>query len=217
MRPTFDEIRRAAYERWERRGSNPRRRSRRLARGREGADLPRATTGRSSITSSTAPDIGSSRAARSADADSASGRPDEADFGEPRPVVAGPRSLLSAEVCDDCQRDWRESAGGRVPPVLGGPRSRRDAGIRRPRPSGPSAVLGRRVQVAGRAALLIDARGRATLLHRRPRVGEQPRSRCRRPAPRGAECWVYRAPFLGDGRRGPISPGGSRTRHRSRT
>jgi hypothetical protein len=107
MRPTVEEIQRAAYDRWERRGwshggdrddwyaaetdlafhAHYRTIAEYTLEGAEPRVLGDATVRRCRFCESTA-------------------RP--ADYGPPRPVVAGRPSLLTAEVCEVCQSDWRD-------------------------------------------------------------------------------------------------------------
>jgi hypothetical protein len=107
MRPTVDEIRRAAYDRWERRGwPHGGDRDDWYAAEKElafhghyrtiveyGLDGPqRLVLGDAAV-----------RRCRFCERTST-----QVDFGAPRPVVVGHASLLTAEVCQDCQSDWRD-------------------------------------------------------------------------------------------------------------
>jgi hypothetical protein len=108
MRPTVEEIRRAAYHRWERRGWN------------HGGDRDDWFAAEADLTyrlnyrtiaeyalDAPGPRIlgdGSLRRCRFCERTAAPAR-----FGRPRPVIAGAADLLTAEVCADCQEDWREA------------------------------------------------------------------------------------------------------------
>lgn len=107
MRPTDEEIRRAAYDRWERRGWN------------HGGDREDWIAAETDLTFRAnyrtiveyALDVpgprilgdGSVRRCRFCERTAA-----PAKFGGPRPVIAGRAGLLTAEVCAECQADWRE-------------------------------------------------------------------------------------------------------------
>lgn len=106
MRPTFDEIRRAAYDRWERRG---------WSHGGDRDDWHVAEKNLSfhaqyrTILSheldAPEPRIlgdGTRRRCRFCERSANGDGP-----WPPRPVIADRRSLLTAEVCEDCQADWR--------------------------------------------------------------------------------------------------------------
>jgi hypothetical protein len=110
MRPTSDQIRHAAYERWQRRG---------YTHGRDREDWQAAekeltfllnyrTITEYRLDSGARLVLGDTSPRRCRFCERAS---DQVGFGPPRPVlpaVIGNRSLLTAEVCDDCQRDWRD-------------------------------------------------------------------------------------------------------------
>ena len=113
MRPTVEEIRRAAYDRWERRGWD------------HGGDRYDWYAAETELTfhanyrtiveyalEGSGPRIladGSIRRCRFCEQTAA-----PAKFGGPRPVVLGRSVLLTAEICDDCQEDWRDGLDERL-------------------------------------------------------------------------------------------------------
>lgn len=107
MRPTIEEIRRAAYERWERRGWN---------HGGDREDwyaaerdltfrLNYRTIAEQALDGPGPRILGATSVRRCRFCERTAGA---AEFDVPRPVVAGRLYLLTADVCDDCQADWRE-------------------------------------------------------------------------------------------------------------
>jgi hypothetical protein len=130
MRPTVEEIRRAAYHRWERRGWD------------HGGDRDDWYAAETDLTfhanyrtiveyALEGPEprvLGDAPVRRCRFCERTDG---PANFGAPRPVFADRASLLTAQVCDDCQADWRDSLdddfrdfwarlGRQAPPVAGG-------------------------------------------------------------------------------------------------
>jgi hypothetical protein len=111
MRPTVDQIQHAAYHRWQRRG---------YSHGRDRDDWQAAEKeltfllnyrmiAEYPLTSANRPVLGDTSRRRCRFCERAS---NQVAFGPPRPVlpgVAGTRSLLTAEVCDDCQADWHDA------------------------------------------------------------------------------------------------------------
>ncbi len=108
MRPTFDQIQHAAYDRWQRRGySHGRDRDDWQAAEQELTFLLNYRTIAEYHTDSEDPRaLGKTSPRRCRFCERAF---DQAEVGPPRPIlpsVLGTRSQLSAEVCDDCQADW---------------------------------------------------------------------------------------------------------------
>jgi Protein of unknown function (DUF2934) len=105
MRPTFHEIQRAAYDRWERRGGN---------HGNDPDDWYAAETeltflGHFRIIAEYA--VNGPRPQVLGDAPTRRCRfcertSRQVDFGDPRPIVPDRPSPLTAEVCRDCRLDW---------------------------------------------------------------------------------------------------------------
>lgn len=107
MRPTVDQVRNAAYDRWERRGWT------------HGGDRHDWLAAEKELTFhahyQTVAEVsleGPERRVLSRGAVQhccfCERTPDRVDFGSPRPIIPGRDSLLTAEVCNDCQADWRE-------------------------------------------------------------------------------------------------------------
>jgi Protein of unknown function (DUF2934) len=108
MRPTFHEIQRAAYDRWERRGGN---------HGGDPDDWFAAETeltffGHYRIIAEYAANgprlrvLGDTPTRRCRFCERTSR---QVDFGDPRPIVPDSPSPLSAEVCQECRLDWGDA------------------------------------------------------------------------------------------------------------
>jgi len=198
MRPTFDAIRRAAYDRWEHRG------------GIHGGDCDDWYAAEKELTF-----LANYRTIVEYELDGPGHRvlkggpirrcrfcertPDDADFGDPRTVIPDRASLLSAEVCDDCQHDWREGLEDEF--------RRFWARLHPEEPMGSADLDDRgspllsaaafKSLVAG-ALLIVPAAELAYFIDALEWVSN-PDHDADDLLLEGAECWVYRAPFLGAG------------------
>jgi hypothetical protein len=204
MRPTDDEIRRAAYDRWERRG---------WAHGGDcddwyaaekelafhanyrtiveyGLDGPRRIVlGEAPI-----------RRCRFCERPST-----QADFGAPRPVIASHAALLTAEVCQDCQSDWRDALEEEFRHFW--------ARLRHEDPPGPGgldlrgrplfSIAAFKSLVAGALAIMPGPE-LPLFIDTLEWVSNPDHDSDDRLMDR-AECLVYRAPFLGEGARASLA------------
>jgi hypothetical protein len=205
MRPTFDEIRCAAYDRWERRG------------GIHGGDRDDWYAAQKELTFArsyrTIVDFefdGPGRVLGDANAPVRRCRfcertPGDGEFGRPRPVVPDRASLLSAEICDDCQFDWRDGLEDEFRRFwarlqcdgLSGP-----GGLEHgPRPLFSVAAF--KSLVAG--ALLIVPGAQLPFFVDALEWVSNPDHDSDDRLLHLAECWFYRAPFLGEGARASLA------------
>ncbi len=115
-----------------------------------------------------------------------------ADFGSPRPVVPGRTSLLTAEVCEDCQSDWRDGLEEEFRRFW----SRLEHG----RPY--FTVASFKALVAG-AILILPDRERPDFVDTLEWVSNPDHDADDRLLD-GAGCLVYRATFLGEGARASL-------------
>lgn len=194
MRPTVDEIRRAAYDRWERRGWD------------HGGDRDDWYTAETDLTFQVnyrtiaeyaleGPGArilgdGPVRRCRFCERTAAPAR-----FGSPRPVLLGRTDLLTAEVCGDCQDDWREGLDHGLGAFL--------ARLRRETPA-PWADSGRppftvaAFKSLTAIALLIMPGSELRYFHDALEWVSNPDHDSDDQLLDNAECRVYRAPFLGE-------------------
>ena len=192
MRPTVDEIQRAAYDRWERRG---------WMHGGDRDDwyaavaemtfrvnyrtiVEYALDGRGPAVLGDAPVRRCRFCERSA-------RP--AAFGAPRPVVPGRDSLLTGEVCDDCQSDWRAALDEVFRGFLAR-LGRQDSSVAEARGSFSIAVL----KAMAASALLIMPGSELRYFSDALEWVTNPDHEADDRLLHGAECRVYRASFLGE-------------------
>ena len=209
MRPTFDQIRAGRLRSLGAPGLESRRRPRRLVRGRDRPDVPRPLSDDRRVRARRPRAPGARRWAgpplpflRAI----GQGRPISAPRGRSSPTR---RSLLTAEVCDDCQHDWRESLDDEFRDFW-----ERLAAAR----PGTSPVVAPRFSVAAfkamvAGALLIMPASELPLLRRHAGVGEQPGPRLRRSAAgRGGMPGLSRSV---PGRGPAADPGPSRRRRRA--
>ncbi len=199
MRPTVDDIRRAAYERWERRA---------WAHGGDRDDWYAAekeltfhghyqTIARYALDGPERIVLGNAAARRCRFCERTSR---QVDFGAPRPVIDGRDALLTAEICRDCQSDWRDGLAGEfrqfwdrlVREPLAGPGGGQD---RRSRPLLSIAAF--KSLVAG-ALTILPGRELPLFADALEWVSNPDHDADDRLLDR-AECLVYRAPFLGAG------------------
>jgi hypothetical protein len=199
MRPTVEEIRRAAYDRWERRGwSHGGDRDDWYAAETELAFHARYRTVAEYTLDAPEPRVLGDAAVRRCRFCERTARP--ADFGPARPVVAGRHGLLSAEVCDDCQSEWRDGLddhlrafwarlAGEVLPI---------SGSRSPFSVGAFKAM------AAVAMLLVPA-SELRFFGDTIEWVSNPDHDSDDQLLEGAACRVYRAPFLGDPARATLA------------
>jgi Protein of unknown function (DUF2934) len=191
MRPTVDEVRTAAYDRWERRG---------WTHGGDGDDWLAAETEltfharyRTVVEMSLdGPDRRVLARGAGRHCCFCERTPGQADFGDPRPVVPGRSSLLTAEVCDDCQFEWRDG--------LAEDFDRFWARLERGRPQ--FTVASFKALVAG-ALLILPGRELPLFVDTLEWVSNPDHDADNRLLD-GAGCVVYRAPFLEPGARASL-------------
>jgi Protein of unknown function (DUF2934) len=198
MRPTYDQIQCAAYERWERRG------------GMHGGDRDDWYASEKELTF-----LGNYRTVVEYELDGpepcilaespvprcrfCERTPADAEFAQPRPVVPGHSSLLTSEICDDCHFDWREDLEGefrRFWARLQGEASRGSMDSDdRGKPLLSAAAF--KSLVAG-ALLMLPAWELPYFIDTLEWVSNPDHNADDRLLA-GVECWVYRASFLGEG------------------
>jgi hypothetical protein len=191
MRPNVEQIERTAYDRWERRGWN------------HGGDRDDWYAAETELTF---------HANYRTIAEYALGGPERrvlgdgavrrcrfcersaraADFGAPRPVVADRTFLLSGEVCDDCQSDWREGLDATLRDFWG--RLRRE-GPPDPRSQTRFSVAAFKAMAA--SALLIMPNSELRYFGDTLEWVSNPDHDSDDQLLEGAACRVYHAPFLG--------------------
>jgi Protein of unknown function (DUF2934) len=204
MRPTVDEIRRAAYDRWERRGrTHGGDRDDWYAAEKELAFHANYRTiaeyrldGHQPIV------LGDAAIRRCRFCERTS---TQVDFGAPRPVIAGQASLLTAEICEDCQSDWRDGLEEEFRHFR--------ARLSREDPSGPAgldlrgrplfSIAAFKSLVAGALAIMPGPE-LPLFIDTLEWVSNPDHDSDDRLLDR-AECLVYRAPFLGDGARASLA------------
>jgi hypothetical protein len=191
MRPTVDEIQRAAYDRWERRGWN---------HGGDREDWLAAETAlifrahyRSVLeVEFDGPErrvLGGVAVRRCGFCERTSR---QVDFGAARPIVPGRPSLLTAEVCDDCQSEWRDGLEDEF----------RWFWSRLPGGRPPFTVAAWKALVAG-ALLILPDRERPFFVDTVEWVSNPDHDADDRLLD-GAGCLVYPADFLGEGARASL-------------
>jgi hypothetical protein len=188
MRPTVDEIQRAAYDRWERRG---------WFHGGDRDDWLVAETELTfrahyrpvlevTLDGHERRVLGAGAVLRCCFCERTSR---QIDFGAARQVIPGRTSLLTAEVCDDCQSEWRDGLEEEFRRFW----SRLQGG----RP--PFSVAAWKALIAG-ALLILPDRERPFFVDAVEWVSNPDHDADDRLLD-GAGCLVYAAPFLGAGAR----------------
>jgi hypothetical protein len=200
MRPTVDDIRRAAYDRWERRG------------WAHGGDRDDWSAAEKELTFQgnyrTIAEFGLEGPRRIVLGDLAIRRcrfcertSSQTEFGAPRPVITGRASPLTAEVCRDCESDWWDGLDEEFRHFWA--RLGRES---LPDPGGPDlrgrpllSIAAFKALVAGALAIMPGSE-LPLFIDTLEWVSNPDHESDDRLLDR-AECLVYRAPFLGAGAR----------------
>jgi hypothetical protein len=192
MRPTVEEIRRAAYDRWERRGwSHGDDRDDWYAAEMDLAFHAHYQTIAEYTLEGPEPRVLGDATVRRCRFCERTARP--ADFGPPSPVVVGRPALLTVEVCEDCQSDWRDGLDDHVRAFWS--RLQGDvlpiSGARSPFSVGAFKAM------AAVAVLILPAT-ELRFFGDTIEWASNPDHDSDDQLLEGAECRVYRAPFLGE-------------------
>lgn len=192
MRPTVEEVRRAAYDRWERRG---------WAHGGDRDDwcaaekelvfqLNYRKIAEFSLEGAGLTILGDGRVHRCRFCERTA-RPN--DFGVPRPVALGRTSLLTAEVCDDCQGDWRDGLDAELRSFWQAMKRGDSRNAGDPQPFGVAAL-----KAMSAAALLLMPHSELRYFVDTLEWVSNPDHEADDRLVAGAGCRVYRATFLGE-------------------